>query len=44
MTLSFIPKLIAIALALAIFGEWQLATMVEFYESIFERVQYMFLS
>jgi flagellar biosynthetic protein FliQ len=44
MTLSFIPKLIALALALAIFGEWQLATMVEFYESIFERVQYMFLS
>jgi flagellar biosynthetic protein FliQ len=42
MTLSFIPKLIALALALAIFGGWQLATLVDFTRSIFQRIPTLF--
>ena len=42
MTLSFIPKLMALALALAIFGGWQLATLVDFTRSIFQRIQTLF--
>ena len=39
MTLSFIPKLAAMVLALVLFGEWQLAIMVDYFEVIFERIQ-----
>jgi len=39
MTLSFIPKLAIMVLALALFGEWQLAVMVDYFEIIFERIQ-----
>ena len=42
MTLSFIPKLMALALALAIFGGWQLATFVDFTRSIFQRIPTLF--
>ncbi len=42
MTLSFIPKLMALALALAIFGGWQLATLVDFTRSIFQRIPTLF--
>ena len=41
MTLSFIPKLAAMGIALAIFGEWQLALLVDYFESIFERIRTM---
>ena len=43
MTLSFIPKLLIMALALALFGSWQLATLVDFARSIFERIPTLFV-
>ena len=39
MTLSFIPKLAVMVLALVFFGEWQLALLVDYFEIIFERIQ-----
>ena len=39
MTLSFIPKLAVMVVALVLFGEWQLALMVDYFEIIFERMQ-----
>ena len=42
MTLSFIPKLIAEALALLLFGGWMLTTLVDFTRSIFERIPTLF--
>ena len=39
MTLSFIPTLAVMVLALVLFGEWQLALMVDYFEIIFERIQ-----
>ena len=43
MTLSFIPKLIAMALALLLFGRWMLVTLVDFTRSIFERIPTLFI-
>jgi flagellar biosynthetic protein FliQ len=43
MTLSFIPKLIAEALALLLFGGWMLNTLVDFTRSIFERIPTLFI-
>lgn len=43
MTLSFIPKLLALAMAIAIFGSWQLLTLVDFARSIFERIPTLFI-
>jgi flagellar biosynthesis protein FliQ len=43
MTLSFIPKLIALALALLLFGSWMLVTLVDFTRSIFERIPTLFV-
>ncbi|MEY5027752.1 MAG: Flagellar biosynthetic protein FliQ [Pseudomonadota bacterium] len=42
MTLSFIPKLMALSLALAVFGGWQLVTLVDFARSIFQRIPTLF--
>ncbi len=39
MTLSFIPKLAVMALSLAVFGEWQIGVLMEYFDVIFERVQ-----
>jgi len=39
MTLSFIPKLRGMVVALTIFGEWQLTILAEHFEAIFERVR-----
>ena len=36
MTLSFIPKLAVMVLALVIFGSWQIAVMVDFFQRIFD--------
>ena len=38
MTLSFIPKLGVMVLALIAFGSWQIAVMVDFFQRIFERI------
>jgi flagellar biosynthetic protein FliQ len=43
MTLSFIPKLVVIALALMLFGSWMLGTLVDFTRSIFERIPALFM-
>ena len=43
MTLSFIPKIIAMALALLLFGSWMLVTLVDFTRSIFERIPTLFV-
>ncbi|MDG2502451.1 MAG: flagellar biosynthesis protein FliQ [Porticoccaceae bacterium] len=43
MTLSFIPKLGAMIIALVIFGGWQIAIMVDFFRSIFERIPELFM-
>jgi flagellar biosynthetic protein FliQ len=42
MTLSFIPKLMALALALVAFGSWQLVTLVDFTRGIFQRIPALF--
>jgi flagellar biosynthetic protein FliQ len=43
MTLSFIPKLVVMALALMLFGSWMLGTLVDFTRSIFERIPALFM-
>lgn len=43
MTLSFIPKLGVMVLALITFGSWQIAVMVDFFQRIFERIPTLFL-
>ena len=39
MTLSFIPKLAVMVLAIAIFGEWQLGLMIDYFNLVFEKVR-----
>lgn len=34
MTLSFVPKLICLVLALAIIGNWQIVTFVDYFERL----------
>jgi len=41
-TLSFIPKLAALALTLAVVGGWQLATLSEYTRRIFQRIPTLF--
>jgi|TARA_B100000780_G_scaffold75067_1_gene50489 flagellar biosynthetic protein FliQ len=43
MTLSFIPKLGVMVLALITFGSWQIAVMVDFFQRIFERIPTLFM-
>jgi len=38
MTLSFIPKLLALGLTLALAGGWQIATLVDFARNVVERI------
>ena len=40
-TLSYVPKLIAVFLTLAIFGPWMLAQTVRFSSAILESIQYV---
>jgi len=42
MTLSFIPKLMAVVAVLLIFGDWQLTVLTEFFLMIFERIPELF--
>jgi flagellar biosynthetic protein FliQ len=41
-TLSFIPKLLALGLALSIFGGWQLAMLIDFTKDIYKRIPALF--
>jgi flagellar biosynthetic protein FliQ len=41
-TLSFIPKLVAIAVTMAVVGGWQIATMVDYMRALFLRIPALF--
>lgn len=41
-TLSFIPKLIALGVSLALFGGWQIGMMVDYTRDIYKRIPAMF--
>lgn len=41
-TLSFIPKLIALGLALSVFGGWQLAMLMDYTKDIYKRIPALF--
>ena len=41
--LSFIPKLAALGITLAVVGGWQIATMVEYMRSLFQRIPTLFI-
>jgi flagellar biosynthesis protein FliQ len=41
-TLSFIPKLVAIALAIVVFGNWQLSVLEDFIRSVYHRIPALF--
>ncbi len=43
MTLSFIPKLAVMVVALVVFGRVQIAIMVDFFRRIFERIPALFM-
>ncbi|HAU01905.1 MAG: flagellar biosynthetic protein FliQ [SAR92 bacterium BACL16 MAG-120619-bin48] len=43
MTLSFIPKLGVMIIALMLFGSWQIGIMVDFFRRIFERIPTLFM-
>ena len=42
-TLSFIPKLAAMAITLALVGGWQLATLIEYTRSLFQSIPSLFV-
>lgn len=42
MTLSFIPKIAALGITLAIFGGWQINTLVDYTREIFMRIPGLF--
>ena len=41
-TLSFIPKLAALAITLAVVGGWQLNTLVDYTRALFQRIPGLF--
>ncbi len=42
MTLSFIPKLVCIGLAMLLFGGWMLGMLVDFTRGMFQRIPALF--
>ena len=42
MTLSFIPKLLALGITLALFGGWQLSMLVDYTRDIYKRIPALF--
>jgi flagellar biosynthetic protein FliQ len=42
MTLSFIPKLVIMGVALALFGGWQLSMLVDYTRDIYKRIPALF--
>jgi len=42
MTLSFIPKLLAMGITLALFGGWQLSMLVDYTRDIYKRIPALF--
>jgi len=43
MTLSFIPKLVSMAVAIVLFGSWQVGILVDFIRNTFHRIPTLFL-
>ena len=43
MTLSFIPKLVAMAIAVVLFGSWQIGILTDFIRNIYHRIPTLFL-
>ncbi|MFM2187499.1 MAG: flagellar biosynthesis protein FliQ [Burkholderiaceae bacterium] len=43
MTLSFIPKVVAMAATLAVVGSWQIGTLLDYWRAIFARIPGLFL-
>lgn len=41
-TLSFIPKVAALTITLAIVGNWQVSTLVDYTRSMFQRIPLLF--
>ena len=41
-TLSFIPKLLALTITLALVGGWQIAVLVDYTRSLFQRIPTLF--
>ncbi len=41
-TLSFIPKLLAVAVTLAVVGSWQITTLVDYTRALFQRIPSLF--
>lgn len=41
-TLSFIPKLVAMAITMAVVGGWQIATLVDYMRALFLRIPALF--
>ncbi len=41
MTLTFVPKLIGVAIVLALMGNWMLSTLVQFMHLCFERIAFV---
>ncbi len=42
-TLSFIPKLVIMALTLALVGSWQITTLVDYTRALFQRIPGLFV-
>lgn len=42
MTLSFIPKVAAMSIAIAVFGGWQLGVLLDYAREIFKRIPGLF--
>jgi len=43
-TLAFVPKIVAVFLALVIFGTWMLNTLTDFFNNLFENIPYYLFS
>ena len=43
MTLSFIPKLLSMAVAVVLFGSWQIGVLTDFIRNIYHRIPALFL-
>ena len=42
MTLTFVPKLVAVGLGIAFFGPWMITTLIEFATGMFNRIPGIF--
>jgi flagellar biosynthetic protein FliQ len=41
MTLSFLPKLLAVFVVIALAGPWMIATMTDFMQNLFEQIPFL---